>query len=110
MRTYLKLVLTATLTVLATAAVAENPFAGTWKFDASKSKITGHAVTFIAESAGRIQVTEGGQSYSFKPDGSASKTSLTAHAAARVGLTNAGDRGISSRTLPPLRCMPHWVD
>jgi hypothetical protein len=74
MKTYVKLVLTATLTVFATAAVAENPFAGTWKFDASKSKITGHTVTFTAESAGTIQITEGGQSYSFKPDGSASKT------------------------------------
>jgi hypothetical protein len=74
MRTCVKLVLTATLTALATAAVAENPFAGTWKFDASKSKITGHTTTFTAESAGTIQVTSGGQSYSFKPDGSASKT------------------------------------
>ena len=74
MKIYVKLVLTATLTVFATAAVAENPFAGTWKFDASKSKITGHTVTFTTESAGTIQVTAGGQSYSFKPDGSAAKT------------------------------------
>ncbi len=74
MRTCVKLVLAATLTLLATTAVAENPFAGTWKFDASKSKITGHTVTFTAESAGTIQVTQGGQSYSFKHDGSASKT------------------------------------
>jgi hypothetical protein len=74
MRTYVKLVLAATLTAFATAAVAENPFAGNWKFDASKSKITGHTVTFAVEPAGTIQVTEGGQSYSFKPDGSASKT------------------------------------
>jgi hypothetical protein len=74
MKTYVKLVLTATLTVFATAAVAENPFAGTWKFDASKSKVTGHTVTFTTESAGTIQVTAEGQSYSFKPDGSAAKT------------------------------------
>jgi hypothetical protein len=74
MKTYVKLFLTAALTVFATAAVAENPFAGNWKFDASKSKITGHTVTFTAESAGTIQMTEGGQSYSFKPDGSAAKT------------------------------------
>ena len=74
MRTCVNLVLAATLTLLATTAVAENPFAGTWKFDASKSKITGHTVTFTAESAGTIQVTQGGQSYSFKPDGSATKT------------------------------------
>ena len=76
MKTYVKLVLTATLTVFATAAVAGKSLCrNLWKFDASKSKITqGQTVAFTAESAGTIQITQGGQSYSFKPDGSTSKT------------------------------------
>jgi len=74
MRTHLKLFLAAAFALLATSAVAENPFAGTWKFDASKSRITGRTITFTSESTGMVQVTEGGQSYSFKLDGSEAKT------------------------------------
>lgn len=39
-----------------------------------RAKITGHTVTFTAEPGGTIRVTAGGQSYSFKPDGSETKT------------------------------------
>src|SRR5215469_13139724 len=74
MRTYAKLAITAACAVLTASAVAENPFAGTWKFDASKSKITGQTVTFTAEPGGAVKVTAAGQSYSFKPDGSATPT------------------------------------
>src|SRR4051795_3381453 len=74
MRTCARLAVATAFAVLAVSAVAENPFAGTWKFDASRSKITGHTVTFTAEPGGTIRVTAGGQSYSFKPDGSATKT------------------------------------
>jgi hypothetical protein len=73
MTTYAKLAITAMLVVLAASAMAENPFAGTWKFDASKSKITGQTVTFAAKPAGMVEITAGGQSYSFKPDGTATK-------------------------------------
>jgi hypothetical protein len=74
MRTCAKLVITAAFAVVTASAVAENPFAGTWKFDASKSKITGQTVTFAAEAGGAVKVTAGGQSYSFKPDGTATPT------------------------------------
>lgn len=74
MRTYVRLTITAAFAVLAVSAMAENPFAGTWKFNASKSKITGQTVTFSSEAGGTIKCTAGGESYSFKPDGSATKT------------------------------------
>ena len=74
MRTYARLVITTSFAVLTASAVAENPFAGTWKFDASRSKVTGPTVTFTAGAGGAVKVTAGGQSYSFKPDGSATPT------------------------------------
>jgi len=74
MRTYARLVIAAAFAVLTASAVAENPFAGTWKLDASRSKITGQTVTFTAEPGGAVKVTAFGQSYSFKLDGSATTT------------------------------------
>ena len=74
MRTCARLGIAAALAMLTASAVAENPFAGTWKFDASKSKITGQTVTFTAEAGGAIKTTAAGQSYSFKPDGSQTPT------------------------------------
>jgi len=70
----LKLCVAAALTFVTVAALAENPFAGTWKVDYSKSKLTGGTVTFAPAASGEIQITAGGQSYSFKPDGSAVTT------------------------------------
>lgn len=65
----LKLGLVAALSC-ATVAFAQNPFAGTWKADYSKSHVTGDTVTFTPEANGRVRVTQDGRSYSFKPDGS----------------------------------------
>jgi hypothetical protein len=66
----LKVCLSAAFLLATTAALAENPFAGTWKIDYSKSKMTGSTVTFAPAGAGAIRLTESGMSYSFKPDGS----------------------------------------
>ena len=69
-----KLCVAAALTFVAAAALAENPFAGTWKVDYSKSKLTGGTVTFTPAASGEILMTAGGQSYSFKLDGSDATT------------------------------------
>jgi hypothetical protein len=66
----LKLCFIAALSCITAAAMAENPFVGTWKIDFSQSKLTGQTVTFTPEAAGKVRITEGGRSYSFKPDGS----------------------------------------
>ena len=65
-----KLCVAAALTFVTAVAVAENPFAGTWKVDYSKSKLTGGTITFAPAASGEIRMTAGGQSYSFKLDGS----------------------------------------
>lgn len=66
----LKFLLIAGLSCVTAAAMAENPFVGTWKIDYSQSKLTGHTVAFTPEAEGRVRLTAGGHSYSFKPDGS----------------------------------------
>jgi hypothetical protein len=66
----LRFAVIAALSCAALTAMAENPFVGTWKIDYSQSKITGGTVTFTPEAAGKVRLTEGGQSYSFKADGS----------------------------------------
>ena len=55
------------------ALAAETPFAGTWKLNLDKSKLTGDTVKF-SSAAGGIRMTGGGESYEFKDDGSESKT------------------------------------
>lgn len=65
-----KLCVATALTFVTAVAVAENPFAGTWKVDYSKSKLTGGTITFTPAASGEISMTAGGQSYSFKLDGS----------------------------------------
>jgi hypothetical protein len=50
-------------------AAAESPFVGTWKLNPAKSQFTGTTVTYEQLPAGEMRVTEGGQSYNFKPDG-----------------------------------------
>ena len=55
------------------ALAAETPFAGTWKLNLDKSKLTGDTVKF-SSAAGGMRMTGGGESYEFKDDGSESKT------------------------------------
>ncbi|MGC2213233.1 MAG: hypothetical protein WA419_13860 [Silvibacterium sp.] len=66
----LKFCLITALSCVTAAAMAENPFAGTWKIDYSQSTLTGRTVTFTPEAADKVRLTAGGRSYSFKLDGS----------------------------------------
>lgn len=52
------------------AAFAQNPFAGTWKVDYSKSHVTGQTFSFTSEGNGQVKMTEGTNSYTFTPNGS----------------------------------------
>jgi uncharacterized OB-fold protein len=49
-------------------AAAENPFAGTWKFNPAKSKLTGDTMTFEETASGAIRWSGSGVSYTFKED------------------------------------------
>ena len=67
--------LTSFSVVIVTASVAlaaGTPFAGTWKLNLDKSKLTGDTIKF-ASAGEMIRVTGGGDSYEFKPDGSEAK-------------------------------------
>ena len=70
-----RLAIVAALT-LATTALAQSPLAGTWKFNASKSKLTGDTFHFDPAGEGSVKVTGGGQSYTFKTDGSGTTTPM----------------------------------
>lgn len=72
----LRLCLIAALSCATAAAMAENPFAGTWKVDYSKSHVTGQTITFTHEPGGKVHFVAPNQSYSFKPDGSDAKDSF----------------------------------
>ena len=72
----LKLGLAAALCCATAAAMAQNPFVGTWKVDYSKSHITGNTISFTPEANGKVRVTQNNRSYSFKPDGSAATNSM----------------------------------
>jgi hypothetical protein len=48
---------------------AENPFAGTWKLNPAKSKLTGDTVTYERTESGQIRSTAGGLTYTFRLDG-----------------------------------------
>jgi len=50
-------------------AAAENPFAGTWKFNPAKSKLTGDTMKFEKTESGAIRWSGSGLSYTFKMDG-----------------------------------------
>ena len=50
-------------------AAAENPFAGTWKFNPAKSKLTGDTMAFEKTASGAIRWSGSGVSYTFKEDG-----------------------------------------
>lgn len=66
----LRLCLIAALSCATTLAMAENPFAGTWKVDYSKSHVTGQTISFTSEAGDKVRFTDQGGSYTFKPDGS----------------------------------------
>lgn len=54
-------------------ALAQNPFAGTWKVNYDKSHITGETLSFTHGAGGAVIFKADAQSYSFKLDGSAGK-------------------------------------
>ena len=53
----LRLCLIAALSCASAAAMAENPFAGTWKIDYSKSHVTGQTISFTSEADGKVRFT-----------------------------------------------------
>jgi len=63
-----------TVLLVSSVALAEVPLAGNWKFDQGKSKLTGETLHFAKTADGAMRVTGGGQSYTFKLDGSDSTT------------------------------------
>ena len=69
MRIRLASVLLAVLSVGGSLAAAESPFAGTWKFNPAKSKLTGDTMTFEKTPSGEIRWSGSGLSYTFKVDG-----------------------------------------
>jgi hypothetical protein len=50
-------------------AAAENPFAGTWKLNPAKSKLTGDTMKFEKTASGAIRFSASGVSYTFNVDG-----------------------------------------
>jgi hypothetical protein len=50
-------------------AAAENPFAGTWKLNPAKSKLTGDTMKFEKTPSGAIRASASGVSYTFNVDG-----------------------------------------
>ena len=50
-------------------AAAENPFAGTWKLNPAKSKLTGDTMKFEKTPSGEIRCSASGTTYTFKVDG-----------------------------------------
>jgi hypothetical protein len=65
----IRLSIIAALSCVTAAAVAQNPFVGTWKIDYSQSQVTGGTITFTPEASGIVRITQSGRSYSFKLDG-----------------------------------------
>ena len=61
--------LTLLLGLATSLAAAENPFAGTWKFNPAKSKLTGDTMKFAKTESGAIRWSGSGLSYTFKMDG-----------------------------------------
>ena len=68
MRTRLATALLVVLSVVGSLAAAENPFAGTWKLNPAKSKLTGDTMKF-EKTAGAIRWSGSGVSYTFNVDG-----------------------------------------
>src|ERR1700759_1540146 len=59
----LRLCLIAALSCASAAAMAKNPFAGTWKIDYSKSHVTGQTISFTSEADGKVRFIEPDGSY-----------------------------------------------
>jgi len=69
MKIRLATVLAVVLAVGGSLAAAENPFAGTWKLNPAKSKLTGDTMKFEKTASGAIRWSGSGVSYTFKVDG-----------------------------------------
>jgi hypothetical protein len=69
MRIRLVTALALVLVLVGSLAAAENPFAGTWKSNPAKSKLTGDTMKFAKTEAGAIRWSGSGLSYTFKMDG-----------------------------------------
>lgn len=72
----LKHCLVAALCFATSAALAQNPFVGTWKVNYSKSHVTGQPLTFTDEGNGRVRVSNGNETYTFTPNGSKTHNAL----------------------------------
>jgi len=69
MRIRLATALGVVLVLCGSLAAAENPFAGTWKLNPAKSKLTGDTMKFAKAESGAIRWSGSGLSYTFKMDG-----------------------------------------
>jgi hypothetical protein len=69
MRIRLATLLVIVLAVGGSLAAAENPFAGTWKLNPAKSKLTGDTMKFEKTASGAIRNSASGVSYTFNVDG-----------------------------------------
>lgn len=67
----LKHCLAAALCCATSVALAQSPFAGTWKVNYAKSHITGETLSFTHGANGAVTFKADAQSYNFKLDGSA---------------------------------------
>ena len=73
MRTRYSLVVAIAMLAAAGTALAESPWAGTWKLDPAQSKLTGDTIGFVS-TAGGLTYTAGGHTTTVKLDGSPTKT------------------------------------
>ncbi len=64
------------LICVATLAVAQSPFDGTWTMNQKKSQLTGNEVTFSDAGSGEIKYSDSSESYTFKPDGTPATTPM----------------------------------
>jgi hypothetical protein len=55
--------------LIASSAFAQNPFTGTWKLNQEKSQMGGDTMKFRPAQGDAIELTSGGQTYSFRTDG-----------------------------------------
>ncbi len=74
MRKRYSLVVAIAMLAAAGTALAETPWAGTWKMDPSQSKLTGDTVHFASGAGGEMMYTSGGHTTKYKLDGVPVKT------------------------------------
>lgn len=58
------------------AMAADSPFAGTWKMNTEKSKLTGDTMTFSAEPNGMMRYKDSAETYTFRTDGTPATTPM----------------------------------